>query len=148
MPALHYCNYNGCRKLVPLKDTYCDNHTQHVQKRSHDVVRRPQSAVYHSTQWRRTSRLFRSENPLCKQCLIEHAIDKSKPIELGTSVDHVIPLRILLATGTQGLTAEGKRLYKTAQKNKLTPFDWSNLQSLCAYHHAEKTSEEQQLYLD
>lgn len=146
MSVKHYCAVDGCMKLIPIKEKYCDNHTQHHKKRSHDVARSFQSSIYHSMQWRRTSRLFREQNPLCKRCLIEHSKDKSKPVNVATSVDHIIPLRILLATGTQGLSDKGKQLYKTAQKNKLTPFDWSNLQSLCAYHHAEKTREEQALY--
>lgn len=146
MSVKHYCAVDGCMKLVPLKDKFCDSHTQHHEKRSHDVARASQAILYHSFKWKRTSRLFREQNPLCKRCLIEHSKDKSKPVNVATSVDHIIPLRILLATGTQGLSDRGERLYKIAKKNKLTPFDWSNLQSLCAYHHAIKTSDEQTFY--
>ena len=146
MSVKHYCAVDGCMKLIALKDKFCDNHSQHHKKRSHDVARRPQSAIYHSVRWRRTSKLFREANPLCRYCLREHEKDNSKPVILASSVDHIIPLRILLATGTQGLSDRGKRLYKIAQKNKLTPFDWSNLQSLCSYHHAIKTSDEQKFY--
>ena len=146
MSVKHYCAVDGCMKLIALKDKFCDNHTQHHEKRSHDIARPSQRLIYHSYRWRRTSKLFREKNPLCKQCLIEHSKDNSRPIELGTSVDHVIPLRIILAKNIDGLTAEGKRLYKIAKKNKLTPFDWCNLQSLCNYPHAEKTREEQTFY--
>ena len=146
MSVLHYCAVDGCQKLIPIKQKYCGNHTKKHFKRSHDVVRVPQAELYHSFKWKRTSKLFREQHPLCKQCLIEHEKDKSKPIELGTSVDHVIPLRVLLATTSDGLTDKGKRLYKIAKKNKLQPYSWSNLQSLCAYHHAEKTRKEQAFY--
>ena len=146
MSVKHYCAVDGCMKLIALKDKFCDNHSQHHKKRSHDVARASQSAIYHSVRWRRTSRLFREAHPLCRMCLIERTKDSSKPVILASSVDHVIPLRVLIAKTDTGLSDEGKELYKIAQKNKLTPFDWSNLQSLCSYHHAIKTSNEQTFY--
>ncbi|XXO39455.1 HNH endonuclease (plasmid) [Lactiplantibacillus plantarum] len=108
---------------------YCDKHKpkqQHVSKTS-DYA----NEIHKSSKWRRTSELYREANPLCEQCLkasqeagkrAGNRADKGLDmIQLATSVDHIVPL-----------FAGGE------------PYDWSNLQSLCDYHHAIKSQREQE----
>ncbi|WP_345753464.1 HNH endonuclease signature motif containing protein [Lactiplantibacillus pentosus] len=71
--------------------------------------------------------LYREANPICEQCLkaskgLDKGLDeRAGMINLATSVDHIVPL---FAGGS--------------------PYDWSNLQSLCDYHHALKSQRERE----
>lgn len=82
--------------------------------------------LYQSKRWRKTSRAYRINNPLCKQCQRDRdeweaggKIGREPVIKVATSVDHI-----------------------KALKDGGNPWDWSNLQGLCARHHNEKTLRE------
>lgn len=69
--------------------------------------------------------MYREANPICEQCLRlegdQSRDERAGMINLATSVDHIVPL-----------FAGGE------------PYDWSNLQSLCDYHHALKSQQERE----
>lgn len=68
---------------------------------------------YNSRAWRRESRRFRIEFPLCAECLIEGL---TMP---GDCVDHIDPIE-----------SGGSK------------WDWDNFQTLCNRHHAIKSGRE------
>lgn len=119
-----YCAFGGCKRLVNLNERYCDKHKpkdSHVSKTS-DYA----NEIHASNRWRRTSLLYRQSHPICQACLREASKEgdqsrdeRARMINLATSVDHIKPL-----------FAGGE------------PYDWSNLQSLCGYHHALKSQAE------
>ena len=125
MTTKKYCSHSGCKQLIDLNKRYCDKHKpkqQHVSKTSEFA-----NDIHSSSRWRRTSLLYREANPICEQCLkASKEGDQSRGkragmINLATSVDHIVPL-----------FAGGE------------PYDWSNLQSLCDYHHALKSQQERE----
>lgn len=117
-----YCSHAGCKRLINLNERYCDKHKpkdSHVSKTSMFA-----NEIHSSSRWRKTSRLYRVANPICEQCLheaSERASKRAGMVNLATSVDHIKPL-----------FAGGE------------PYDWSNLQSLCDYHHALKSQRERE----
>lgn len=126
MVSKKYCSHAGCKRLVKLNERYCDKHKpkeQHISKTS-DYS----NMIHSSNRWRKTSRLYREANPICEACLrASKEGDQSRTERAGmmsnlaTSVDHIVPL-----------FAGGE------------PYDWSNLQSLCDYHHALKSQRERE----
>lgn len=119
MKPKHYCHHAGCRQLIDYDKTYCDKHKSDNHK--HVSVEELKAAepfynLYHSTRWRRTSQLYRKDHPLCAQCLRDKKCNKTNIVRIGTSVDHIIAL-----------------------KDGGNPWDWNNLQTLCALHHNRKT---------
>lgn len=77
MPKVHECNQRGCRKVIPLKQRYCEEHAklhqpfQNVtkQQRRHyyklyNANDRDQEAnkFYHSKQWTKTSAYIRNRD--------------------------------------------------------------------------------------
>ena len=120
-----YCSHSGCKRLIDFNKRYCDKHKlkqQHTNSTS-DYA----NMIHSSSRWRRTSRLYREAHPICEQCLkASKEGDQSREkragmINLATSVDHIKPL---FAGGS--------------------PYDWSNLQSLCDYHHSLKSQRERE----
>lgn len=111
--ALKPCRHPGCRDLT--RDGWCDKHRPAVRR-----SQRKSSAAYHGwyaksiwTEHLRPDQLLRE--PFCRVCA-------AKGIRTtATVVDHVIPFRgdwsLFIGTG--------------------------NLQSLCKYHHDQKTAREQ-----
>lgn len=110
------CNHAGCRQLVPYDVRYCDKH-QHTtnaetyHKRMYGEHEGRYQHFYKSSQWRKLSRRFLENNPICVQCYQEGVIRKADV------VDHVVELR----------DDWSRRL------------DESNLQPLCYRHHNIKS---------
>ena len=77
--------------------------------------RRKTQAMYNTSQWRRASKAFLAENPLCVECKKE---GKTTPSRV---TDHIIP----------------------HQGNEQLFWDSSNYQALCFDHHRKKTNSEQ-----
>jgi 5-methylcytosine-specific restriction protein A len=71
------------------------------------------SVFYNSRAWRKNSKAFLAENPLCVEC------KAGGRVELATVSDHVTPIN-------QGGD----------------PWGWNNLQPLCTRHHAIKSGKE------
>lgn len=68
------CSYPGCPNIT--KDRYCPKH-----KRPNDYdYHRPEYRKLYNTRWRRESKRFLAEHPLCAVC--------GKPSEV---TDHIIP---------------------------------------------------------
>lgn len=121
-----YCSHSGCKRLIGFNKRYCDKHKpkdSHVSKTSEFA-----NEIHSSNRWRKTSRLYRLQNPICEACLREASEDGNQSqkkragmIQLATSVDHIVPL-----------FAGGE------------PYDWDNLMSLCDYHHAIKSQAERE----
>lgn len=133
MKVTKYCSHAGCKRLIDLNKRYCDKHKpkqQHISKSSEFA-----NKIHKSSKWKKTSELYRQANPVCEQCLIEarqghgkgqgqragKGLGNRPEIRLATSVDHIVPL-----------FAGGE------------PYDWSNLQALCNYHHALKSKAERE----
>lgn len=123
MTAKKYCSHSGCKRLIDLNERYCDQHKpkrQHISKTS-DYA----NSIHANNRWRKTSRLYREAYPICEQCLKaskegdQSRGERAGMINLATSVDHIVPLFL-------GGSA----------------YDWSNLQSLCDYHHSLKSQRE------
>lgn len=120
--AQRICKYPGCNKVIPYGGSaYCEAHREARLNnkakiaKSYDVVRPERHKFYHTARWQRARNLFISRNPLCCMCLAEGRITQA------TLVDHIIEIQ------------DGGALTNP-----------SNLQSLCAYHHALKTKAERE----
>ena len=99
--------------MVLEEDMYCTKHS-HLNKSGWDAkIERDHQKIYHTRSWRRTSRVYRQQNPLCVHCKAEGII-KSAEV-----VDHIKPIQ------------DGGEV-----------FDWDNLQGLCHSHHNSKTAKE------
>lgn len=113
-----FCNHAGCHTLIDYSETYCDKHKKDRSHKTMESHRNDVSwSVHHDYRWRKTSRLYREQFPWCARCL------RNGRHTLGTSVDHIKPLRL----GGD-------------------PYDWNNLQTLCPKCHNKKTREEQKSY--
>ena len=71
------------------------------------------SSFYNSKRWRSLRNYFIQMNPLCATCLRDNNTVSAKV------VDHVVPIRL-----------------------GGSPIDIKNLQSLCEYHHNQKSGRE------
>lgn len=125
MVAKKYCSHSGCKRLIDLNKRYCD---KHKPKEKHTSSTSDYANMIHSSsRWRKTSRLYREAHPICEACIKaskradKRADKRAGMINLATSVDHIVPL---FAGGS--------------------PYDWSNLQSLCDYHHSLKSQRERE----
>lgn len=77
---------------------------------------RGRDPFYHTTRWKKESKLFRQINSLCKEC------EKEGIIAPGEVTDHIIPKDICS-----------------------DPWDWNNWQNLCKKHHARKAARDKKL---
>lgn len=113
---LKQCEHPGCRTLVSYDVRYCEKH-QHkanvetYHKRMYDSDESKYQKFYRLTAWRKLSRRFLENNPICVKCYQNGVIRKADV------VDHVIEIR----------DDWSRRL------------DESNLQPLCYRHHNRKT---------
>jgi len=101
------CSYPGCQTLT--HDRYCDEHKKQVTKEQNQ-----KSSKLYTYQWRRTSKAFLKEHPLCVHC------EKEGRLTPATEVDHIIP------------HGGNRKLF----------WDRKNWQSLCKSCHSKKTAEE------
>ncbi len=113
------CNHAGCRMLVPFTERYCVKHKQALNryryhKRMYNSDESKYQQFYKSTAWRRLSRRFLENNPVCVKCYEDGVIRKANV------VDHV----------------------QEVKDNWSRRLDESNLQALCNYHHNKKTRNE------
>lgn len=105
------CAWPGCGVLT--NERYCAEHRK--QKRREDDARRGSAAARgYGPEWRRASKAFLAENPLCVRCLSKDVITASQV------TDHKIPHR------------GDMRLF----------WDRKNWQALCKDCHDEKTAKE------
>ena len=72
------CSYPGCQALT--NDRYCDEHKKQVTKEQN-----LKSSKLYTYQWRKTSKAFLKEHPLCVHC------EKEGRLTPATEVDHIIP---------------------------------------------------------
>lgn len=72
------CSYPGCQTLS--HDRYCEKHKKQVTKEQNY-----KSTKIYTYQWRKTSKIFLKENPLCVHC------QKVGRLTAATEVDHVTP---------------------------------------------------------
>lgn len=119
--ASRICAHPGCNAVIPYGGSaYCDAHrdTHNNNKaktsRSYDVMRPERHKFYHTARWQKVRNHYIRQHPLCEICFAEGKICMAK------IVDHIIEIQ------------DGGALTSP-----------SNLQSLCAYHHALKTKAEQ-----
>ncbi|WP_057745739.1 HNH endonuclease [Liquorilactobacillus capillatus] len=119
MKPVKQCNHAGCRELVPFNERYCSKHKQTYNKqvyytRTYDSNESKMQQFYHSAAWRRLSRRFLENNPVCVKCYEDGVIRKADV------VDHV----------------------QEVKDNWSRRLDESNLQALCNVHHNAKTRNE------
>src|SRR4030042_1596591 len=110
------CNQNGCPNLTDDSTGYCQEHRGTYLK-AQDSLRDNANARGYTYRWHKKSRRYLGEHPLCMECL------KENRTTAATVVDHKIPHR-----GNQELF-----------------WDESNWQSLCIYHHNQKTAREDRI---
>jgi 5-methylcytosine-specific restriction protein A len=99
------CSYPGCNELT--HDRYCSKHKREVNK-----VRNEMNSKIYNNRWRKASKAYLKDNPLCVHCKKE---DRLTP---ATEVDHIIP------------HGGDMKLF----------WDKSNWQSLCKKCHSKKTA--------
>jgi 5-methylcytosine-specific restriction protein A len=101
------CSYPGCQALT--NDRYCDEHKKQVTKEHNQ-----KSSKFYTYQWRKASKQFLKEHPLCVHC------QKEGRLTPATDVDHIIP------------HGGNRKLF----------WDRKNWQPLCKSCHSKKTAEE------
>lgn len=72
------CCYPGCQTLSHGR--YCPDHQRKVSKEQND-----KSSKMYTYQWRKSSKAFLQEHPLCTQC------QRDGRLIPATEVDHIIP---------------------------------------------------------
>jgi 5-methylcytosine-specific restriction protein A len=85
-----------------------------ISQKEYNATRRTGQEFYNSIQWRRLRNWYIRQHPLCAACKKDGLIVNAK------IVDHVIPVK-----------DGGDKLNET------------NLQSLCTFHHNQKTAREE-----
>lgn len=106
------CGRYGCPRLQP-----CPDHPRHTlpgQRYADRKEREPWAKLYDTQRWRRASRAFLAEHPMCLHC------ERAGVWKLSTEVDHVVPHR-----GDEALF-----------------WDTGNWQALCHSCHSAKTAVE------
>ena len=101
------CSYPGCQTLTRAR--YCDEHKKQVTKEQN-----LKSSRLYTYQWRKASKQFLKEHPLCVHC------QKEGRLTPATEVDHIIP------------HGGNRKLF----------WDRKNWQPLCKSCHSKKTAEE------
>lgn len=115
------CRAGGCHTLT--HDTYCEVHDRQERKEQARGWKRgarsqiPPSKRGYDRQWRRFALDYLARNKYCCVCAQEGVV------RAATIVDHIIPLRF----------------------TDLAIDDESNLQPICASHHASKCQTERHL---
>lgn len=107
------CNVTRCPNLVRGRVGYCPDHIDKAPTGWRAKKDRDHQKIYHSPRWRRTSKQYRKENPICKHCKDKGFVT---PADV---VDHIVPIQ------------EGGEI-----------FDLENFQSLCHPCHNSKTAKE------
>ncbi len=72
------CSYPGCQKLS--HNRYCDKHKKVVIKQRND-----EHGKLYNYAWRKVSKLYLIEHPLCVMC------NREGRLTPATEVDHIIP---------------------------------------------------------
>lgn len=121
---LRACRYPGCPNLC--KGVYCEEHqklldkrwanrgegAEVVQQKEYDRQRGTAAQRGYDGKWQQARKGFLAKHPLCAECL------KNGIYTPATVVDHIVPHR----------------------GNKALFWDKNNWQSLCQYHHNQKTA--------
>lgn len=76
------CRHNGCHRLVPYGQKYCEEH-----KYLHAGDRKSSSERGYNSRWQKARSAYLHAHPLCKECM-----KQGKFVE-ATVVDHIIPHR-------------------------------------------------------
>ena len=128
MPLFKLCAYPGCRRAVPLDETYCDAHKSKAEemeklrkKRSDQRRLRNKGSASsrgYGRQWQALRNRFIAQHPYCVECM------KQGRLTFAQEVDHITPHR-----------GDPRLLY-----------DEDNLQSLCKVCHSRKTAREDGAY--
>lgn len=108
------CRYRGCAQLTNDKSGLCEHHRKQEQQRV-DSERGSSTERGYTYLWRRASKLFLAEHPLCAEC------EKENRITPASLVDHIVPHK-----GNYDLFWDSG----------------NNWQSLCVHHHTVKTANE------
>lgn len=84
MPRIpdHPCAHQGCPRLVPRGQKYCEEHAER-----HPEESRPSAERGYGYAWRKARKLYLDEHPLCAECVKEGRYIKA------TDVDHIVPHR-------------------------------------------------------
>ena len=77
----HPCAHQGCPRLVPVGQKYCEEH-----RKMHPEDSRSASARGYGRRWK-ASKAFLASHPLCEECLKRGRYTKA------TVVDHIVPHR-------------------------------------------------------
>ena len=114
------CKHPGCKELVS-NGPYCGQHEKKkaeivkIERKKYDNERGTSHSRGYDYRWRKYSKQYRLDNPLCVMC------EKDGKLTLTQCVDHIIPV-----------SGPDDPLF----------WDENNHQSLCHAHHSEKTARE------
>jgi 5-methylcytosine-specific restriction protein A len=78
----HPCAHQGCPRLVPAGQKYCEEH-----QKMHPEDSRSASTRGYGRKWQKASKAFLVSHPLCEECLRHGRYTKA------TVVDHIVPHR-------------------------------------------------------
>ena len=110
------CRHPGCPNLCDPGEVYCKAHISEseptVRAREYERFRGSAASRGYDSRWQKARLSFLRAHPLCAECA------KAGRYTAATVVDHIIPHR-----GDQKLF-----------------WDPDNWQSLCKYHHDQKTA--------
>ena len=104
------CKHPGCPKLIEPGKMFCAEHLK-----QHTEYTRPSKERGYDYRWRKASKAYLLEHPLCAECY------KKGILTAATVVDHIVPHR------------GDKQLF----------WDRENWQPLCKKCHDEKTLKEE-----
>ncbi|MGY3750999.1 HNH endonuclease [Vagococcus acidifermentans] len=119
MKPLKQCNKAGCRNLVPYNERFCEKHfinakTENDLYENRKKIGGKYFKFYHGRKWKKLSKLYRLNNPICVHC------ERRNIIRKVDVVDHKIPIK--------------------SQEGWKKRYDENNLQSLCHSCHNTKTA--------
>ena len=117
------CNYPSCPELVMVGTGYCGEHAKQYESKRNKVYDNKQrdkkrADFYNSLAWRRLSKAYLNNEPLCEHCQAQGIITGA------TEVDHIV-----------AVADDWSKRFKI-----------DNLQSLCHSCHMIKTVEDRKKY--
>jgi len=104
------CHQFSCPNLTHNRSGYCDQHQSEYHKQR-DINRNTSNERGYIYRWQKARKIFLNQHPLCAVC------QSNGQVTVASVVDHIIPHK-----GNEALF-----------------WDESNWQSLCKFHHDQKT---------
>jgi 5-methylcytosine-specific restriction protein A len=87
MALKKFCPHRGCKTLVDLDTSYCDEHINDIQisRQQYNKQRPEWHNLYKSYRWRNARLRYLMEHPLCVEC------ERIGRLISGNTINHIIP---------------------------------------------------------